>query len=281
MRFTTSDGLSLDFSDAGEGGAGQPPVLCLPGLTRNRRDFDELVAARGDRHRMICLTFRGRGNSDRDPEMLNYNPAVEARDVVELLDHLGVPRVVVVGTSRGGLVSMVLAAAVRDRLAGVLLNDIGPELAPDGLAQIMTYLGVVPRARTHAEAAQALAVRMGAEFPGVTEEKWLDCARRWFDEGDGGLALNYDARLRDMMQMALDQDPPADLWPLFDAFAGLPLAVLRGANSRLLSRETLAEMQARRPDMIVAEVPDRGHVPFLDEPEALTVFDALMARAAA
>ena len=100
MRFTTSDGLSLDFSDAGEGGAGQPPVLCLPGLTRNRRDFDELVAARGDRHRMICLTFRGRGDSDRDPEMLNYNPAVEARDVVELLDHLGVPRVVVVGTSR-------------------------------------------------------------------------------------------------------------------------------------------------------------------------------------
>lgn len=272
-RFATSDGLSLAYRDEGAG----PPVLCLPGLTRNASDFDDLAAARGDRLRLIRLDPRGRGASDRAPDPAQYVVPVEARDAVELLDHLGVPRVTIVGTSRGGIAAMVIAATVKPRLAGVLLNDIGPDIAPEGLARIMGYLGLPPRARSFEAAALGLEAVMGAEFPGVSHERWLTCARRWFDAGEDGLVLNYDARLRGAVEGGAAQPAP-DLWPFFDALSGLPLAALRGANSALLTPETFAAMQERRPDMIAATVPDRGHVPFLDEPEALAAFDALMAR---
>ncbi len=272
-RYTTSDGLSLAYSDDGAG----LPILCLPGLTRNGTDFDELAGALGGRHRLIRLTLRGRGLSDRDPNPANYNVAVEARDVVDLLDHLGLSRVVIVGTSRGGLIAMVMAATVKDRLSGVLLNDIGPELAPEGLANILSYLGVPPTARTYPEVVAALKARMAGRFPGISEEKWLSLAHRWFDEGPDGLVLNYDARIRDNIEATAGQPAP-DMWPLFDALQDLPVAVVRGANSDLLTAETVGKMQARRPDLIVAEVPNRGHVPFLDEPEAQAALAAVLAR---
>jgi pimeloyl-ACP methyl ester carboxylesterase len=272
-RFVTSDGLGLAWAEEGAG----LPLLCLPGLTRNGSDFDELAAALGGRHRLIRLTLRGRGLSDRDPDFMNYNVAVEARDVLEFLDHLGLERVVIVGTSRGGMIAMALAMAAKERLAGVLLNDVGPELDPEGMDAIMTYLGITPRARTHADAALALRARMGARFPGLSDVKWLSLARRWFDEAPEGLALNYDPRLRDAVEAGL-RAPAGDMWPLFDALAGVPVAVVRGANSDLLAPATVAAMRARRPDLIVAEVPDRGHVPFLDEPEALAALEALVAR---
>jgi pimeloyl-ACP methyl ester carboxylesterase len=272
-RFTTSDGLSLGWEEEGAG----LPILCLPGLTRNARDFDDLGAALGGRHRLIRLTMRGRGASDRDPDPMNYAVPVEARDVLEFLDFLGLGRVVIVGTSRGGLIAMMLAAAAPERLAGVLLNDIGPELPREGLERIRSYLGVAPAARSHEEAAHALEAVLGAAFPGLPPAKWLECARRWFDATPDGLALNYDPRLREPFEAGMAQ-PAADMWPLFDALAPVPVAVVRGAHSDLLTRETVAAMQARRPDLIVAEVPDRGHVPFLDEPEALAALDALVAR---
>jgi pimeloyl-ACP methyl ester carboxylesterase len=271
-RFLTSDGLSLAWEEQGAG----LPLLCLPGLTRNASDFDELAAALAGRYRLIRLTLRGRGASDRDPHPENYNVLVEARDVVEFLDFLGLAKVTVVGTSRGGLIAMLLAATAHDRLAGVLLNDVGPELAPEGLANILTYLGVPPKARSHADVLGALRTRMTA-FPGLTDEKLLSLARRWFDQGTDGLVLNYDPRIRDNIEATAGQAAP-DMWPLFDALAGLPVAVVRGANSDLLTPATVAEMRARRPDLIVAEVPDRGHVPFLDEPESLAALSALMAR---
>lgn len=273
-RFVAPDGIGLAWQEEGTG----LPVLCLPGLTRNGADFDELAAALGGRVRLIRLTLRGRGASDRDPDPTRYAVPVEAGDVIAFLDHLGLERVTIVGTSRGGLIAMVLAAIAKPRLAGVFLNDIGPELAPEGLAAIMTYLGVAPRPMGLDEAAGALEARMGARFPGLPREKWLSLARRWFDVTPEGLiALNYDARIRDNIEASAGQ-PAADMWPLFDALEGVPLAVARGANSDLLTAETVARMQARRPDLIVAEVPDRGHVPFLDEPEALAALDALLAR---
>jgi pimeloyl-ACP methyl ester carboxylesterase len=275
-RFTTSDGLALHYTDEGEG----TPVLCLPGLTRNGADFDELAAALAarvpGRVRLLRLTLRGRGQSDRDPTPANYNVPVEARDVVEFLDHLGLPKVTIVGTSRGGLVAMFLAATAHDRLAGVLLNDIGPELAPEGLANILAYLGVPPKAATYAEVLAPLRSRMTG-FPGISDAKLLSLARRWFDEGPDGLALNYDPRIRDNLEATAGQAAP-DMWPLFDALQGIPVAVVRGANSDLLTRDTVARMQARRPDLIAAEVPGRGHVPFLDEPEAQAALAALLAR---
>ena len=197
--------------------------------------------------------------------------------MLELLDHLGLPRVMVVGTSRGGLIAMVLAATVKDRLAGVLLNDIGPELAPEGLANIMTYLGIAPKARAMPRWRGRCGRAWASAFPACPTEKWLSLARRWFDEGPDGLALNYDARIRDGVEATAGQ-PAADMWPLFDALQGIPLAVVRGANSDLLTAETVARMRERRPDLIVAEVPERGHVPFLDEPEAQAALAELLAR---
>ncbi|MBP7001283.1 alpha/beta hydrolase [Amaricoccus sp.] len=272
-RFVTPDGLGLAWEEEGAG----LPLLCLPGLTRNGSDFDELAAALGGRHRLIRLTFRGRGASDRDPDWSRYSVPVEAADVVAFLDHLGLEKVTIVGTSRGAIVAMFLAATAKARLAGALLNDIGPELDPEGLGAIMTYLGIAPRAKTLDEGADALARRMGARFPGLSREKWLSLAGRWFDATPDGLALNYDPRIRDAFEATADH-PPVDLWPLFEALAGLPVALVHGANSDLLSRETVARMRARLPDMIVAEVPDRGHVPFLDEPEALAALEALVTR---
>ena len=278
-RFTTSDGLSLAWE---EEGAGQP-VLCLPGLTRNARDFDDLAAALDARAfgrvRLIRLTFRGRGASDRDPDLTRYNVAVEARDTVELLDHLALPKATIVGTSRGGLVAMFMAATVKDRLAGVLLNDVGPELAPEGLAAIMTYLGVAPRAQDFPSVVAALKARMGTAFPGLDDARWETVARRRCRRTSGVPTLNYDAHLRDAFE-AVAAEPAVDAWPLFDALDSLPLALVRGANSDLLTAESAAKMRARRPDMIFAEVPDRGHVPFLDEPEAVAALDALLARVA-
>ncbi len=275
-RFTTSDGLSLAWEEEGAG----LPVLCLPGLTRNARDFDDLAAALGGRVRLIRLTFRGRGASDRDADWKNYSVPIEARDTVELLDHLGVAKATIVGTSRGGLVAMFMAATVKDRLAGVLLNDVGPELAPEGLAAIMTYLGVAPRAQDFPSVIAALKARMGASFPGLDEARWAVLAHRWFDDDGGVPVLNYDADLRKGFEAVAEQ-PAVDLWPLFDALQGVPLALVRGANSDLLTPESAAKMRERRPDMIFAEVPDRAHVPFLDEPEAVAALDALLAQVAA
>ncbi len=272
--FKTSDGLTLAWEEEGAG----LPLLCLPGLTRNARDFDDLAAVLDGRGRLIRLTLRGRGASDRDPDFQNYNPGIETRDVMEFLDHLGLGKVTVIGTSRGGLIAMVMAATAHDRLAGVLLNDIGPELVPEGLATIMSYLGVAPQASSFEEIAAALRLRMGDRFPGLTPARWLELAHRWFEAGPAGAPqLNYDPKLRDAVE-ALSALPAADLWPLFDAFGEVPVAVVRGANSDLLSAGIVSRMQERRPDLIVAEVPDRGHVPFLDEPEALTALDALLAR---
>ncbi len=259
--FESDDGLKLHFRDEGDG----LPVLCLAGLTRNADDFDHVVPhLRGVR--LIRPDYRGRGRSDwADPE--TYTVAHEAADAVRLLDHLGIERVAILGTSRGGLIAMWLAATVPHRLIGVALNDIGPEVSPAGLDVIKGYIGRVPPQRTWEEAARARAT-LWTTFENVPHERWLSEVKAHYDEAPDGLALRYDARLRDTV-LAQGAQPAPDLWPLFDALQGMPLALIRGANSDLLTPETAREMAQRRPDMIHAEVPGRGHVPFLDEPDAL------------
>jgi len=263
-KFQTSDGLTLTYRDEG---AGQP-VLCLPGLTRNSNDFNFLAPHMGHA-RLIRLDYRGRGESDYDPNWQNYSVPVEARDVVELLDHLGLERAAMIGTSRGGMISMVLAMTAKNRLSGVMLNDIGPELDSKGLALIADYIGRKPAYKTFAEAAIDRP-RVMPEFTNVPPERWLAEVSGQYLETPDGLALRYDAKLRDAVIGTLTADAPG-LWPFFGAMDGLPLALLRGANSNLLTPETTAEMRKRRPDMIFAEVPDRGHIPFLDETESLGV----------
>ena len=260
QHFLAEDGARLAFQDEGTG----LPLLCLPGLTRSMADFDYLVP-----HlppvRLIRMDYRGRGQSDWTGAG-TYTVPIEAQDALALLDHLGVARAAVLGTSRGGLIGMYLAAVAKDRLLGLCLNDVGPVIHRPGLERIKDYVGRSPAAKTLAEMAAKMPKAM-AGFEGVPASRWLEEVTHFYEETPEGLRLRYDPALREAFHAAFE-GPAPDLWPLFDACAGLPLALIRGANSDLLSAEVAAEMQARRPDMIFAEVPGRGHVPFLDEPES-------------
>lgn len=260
-RFSAADGTRLAYRDDGRGKV----LLALAGLTRDGRDFDYLARHLPD-VRLIRLDSRGRGGSDRaDPE--TYTVAQEARDALALLDHLRVGRAAVIGSSRGGLLGMSMVALAPERVAGLCFNDVGPVLQRDGLMRIGTYMGVKPAVATLAEAAD----RMAAANPGfqnVPPLRWEEEAVRHYVQTPDGLALPYDPALRIGFDRAMAAPLP-ELWPLFDACAGIPLALIRGANSDVLARATADAMQARRPDLIRAELPGRGHVPFLDEPEAL------------
>jgi pimeloyl-ACP methyl ester carboxylesterase len=268
--FSAPDGARLAFRDEGQG----MPVLCLSGLTRTMGDFDYL-APHLPPCRLIRMDYRGRGASDWTGAD-SYAVPVEARDALALLDHLGIAQAALIGTSRGGLIGMLLAATAKDRLLGLCLNDIGPQIDPSGLARIAGYLGRNPSARTHAELAASLPRSM-AGFDAVPDDRWLAEARLHYAETPEGLRITYDPALCDAFTAALSA-PAADAWPLFDACNGLPLALIRGANSDLLSEAVAQEMRRRRPDMIFADVPGRAHIPFLDEPESLQVIHAFLGR---
>jgi len=272
--FTTSDGLALDYRIDGHG----KPLLCLPGLTRNLDDFDELSAAMQAEAQVIRLTMRGRNGSDWAPDYKTYNIVQEARDVVEFMDFIGLKKATLIGTSRGGFNAMILAATTPERLAGVLLNDIGPELAPAGIDKIMDYVGKPPAARDLVALVAALKADMSPAFPDLSDAKWAALAQRWFAVSPTGVALNYDPAIGTAMAEQATGEAP-DLWGLFDLTATTPLALLRGANSDLLSVETARKMQTRRPDMLFAEVPNRGHIPLLNEPESLDIIRKLLAQA--
>ena len=266
-RFRAEDGALLAYRDQGQG----LPLLCLPGLTRTMADFDYLLP-----HlppvRVVKMDYRGRGASDWTGPA-SYTVEQEARDVLALLDHLGIAKAAILGTSRGGLIGMVLAAVARDRVAGLCLNDIGPEIDREGLARIGDYVGRNPAGRTYRGYAERLSQSPG--FANVPLSRWLDEAHKLAVETPDGLRLRYDPTLREAFAKGLD-GPPVDLWPLFDAMQGLPLALIRGANSDLLTPETADRMRSRRPDMLFAEVPDRAHIPFLDEPESLHLIRAFL-----
>lgn len=269
-EFLAADGARLHFSDEGKG----TPVLALSGLSRNGSDFDYLAPHLPEGVRFIRLDYRGRGKSEWTGAE-TYTIPTEAGDVIALLDHLGLERVAILGTSRGGLIAMALATFAKPRLTGVCLVDIGPELAPAGLETIRDYIGKNPRQKTYAEASEMRASLI-AGFEGVPQSRWEEEVRMHYVETPDGLKINYDPALRDAVLATADAEMP-DLWPMFDALQGLPLGLVRGANSELLSVETADEMSRRRPDMRRADVPGRGHVPFLDEPDALEVIQRWIA----
>ncbi|WP_373636506.1 alpha/beta fold hydrolase [Yoonia sp. BS5-3] len=258
--FQTSDGVNLHYLDEGTG----TPIIALPGLTRNAADFDHVAPHLTGR--LIRPDYRGRGQSDW-ADHSTYTVPQEARDILELMGHLKLEKAALLGTSRGGIIAMMLAATAHDRLLGVALNDIGPVIEEAGLDVIMDYIGHNPAQKTYQEAAEARA-KLWTDFTDVPMERWLAEVRGQYRETEQGLVIRYDPKLRDAM-IAASASPTPDLWPLFDALVGLPLALIRGANSDLLSAQTAEAMRARRPDMICANIPGRGHVPFLDEPQAL------------
>lgn len=269
-HFTAADGTRIAYHDSGAG----LPVLALPGLTRNHTDFDYLAPHLRD-VRLIRPDYRGRGGSGWSGAA-SYTVPQEAADSLALLDHLGITQAAVIGTSRGGLIGMFVAATAKPRLLGLCLNDVGPVIERAGLERIFDYVGRNPRARTYAE----LAAKLPSLMPGfdhVPAQRWADEVRHHYVESPDGLKGNYDPALRDAF-LAAFQGPQHDLWPLFNALDGLPVALIRGANSDLLGPAATAEMRRRRPDMIFAEVPDRAHVPFLDEPESLAAIQAWLGK---
>lgn len=268
--FTASDGIRLAYSDQGTG----LPLLCLAGLTRNMDDFDYLAPHLPDL-RLIRMDYRGRGHSQWSGAD-SYTVPREASDALELLDHLGIGQAAILGTSRGGLISMLLGHMARERVLGLCLNDVGPVLEQGGLARIVDYVGRNPSARSH----EALAAQLPAAMPGfcdVPPDRWLQDARRHYDQTPQGLQIRYDPALRQAFLAAFQGDLP-DLWPLWDGLAGLPMALIRGANSDLLSASTAEEMKRRHPDLILAEVPGRAHIPWLDEPESLAAIRTWLGR---
>lgn len=259
-HFTAADGTKLFYTEAGEG----IPVIALSGLTRNTGDFDHVAPHMPVR--FIRMDYRGRGQSDwADPA--TYTIPQEAQDTLALMDHLGLDQAAILGTSRGGLIAMFIAATAKGRLLGVALNDIGPEIADAGMDVIANYLGKTPAQKTYQEAAQMRALTW-THFEDVPMERWLHEVKNHYEETADGLKLRYDPKLRDAV-LGARQDPAPDLWPLYDAMNGLPLALIRGANSDLLTEATADEMLNRRMDIIRADIPGRGHVPFLDEELAL------------
>lgn len=266
-QFTAQDGTQLKYTVQGEG----LPVLALAGLTRNGGDFDHVAPHLPGQ--LIRMDYRGRGQSDwADPA--TYTIPQEAADALALLDHLGIEKAAILGTSRGGLIAMMLAFRAKHRLLGVALNDIGPQIEAAGLSVIKDYVGRNPAQQTHAEAAKFRA-KAWSHFKGVPHKRWLAEVRNHYDETPDGLVIKYDPKLRDAVLEAGAQ-PTLDLWPLYDAMADLPLAILRGDASDLLSAPTFEAMRNRRPDAHAATVLGRGHVPFLDEPEALGVLNDWM-----
>lgn len=264
-KFTSADGLNLHYEDTGTG----LPVLALCGLTRNTRDFDYVAPLLPDGVRLIRMDYRGRGQSDWAADFSTYSIPQEGQDALALLDHLGLEKAAILGTSRGGIIGMGLAMAVPDRILGLALNDIGPTIEPKGLEVIMGYLGLPPIWRDLDAAARARSGVM-AGFDNVPDTRWREEVDKFYVQTPTGLENRYDPKLRDAVAASMDNLAP-DLWPVFDAMRDIPLAAIRGANSDLLSAQTLTEMHQRRPRMRCATIPDRGHVPFLDEPGAVAV----------
>ncbi len=278
----SDDGLSLYYRDYSGANNGHP-VLCLPGLTRNSKDFAgvaEHLAAWG--HRVLSPDLRGRGFSDFDPNPENYAPALYIQDIRALLKKEGLSKTVVIGTSLGGVIAMVMATARPELLAGVVLNDVGPEADPRGIAHIGASLG---NPRTHHswdEAARAVQTYGAGAYPDFTEDDWLRAAKATYKETpEGGIVADHDPALVEPFMRANMTDPPPHLWRFFEALGPIPALALRGALSNLLSEATFQEMKARKGDLERVEIPNRGHIPLLTEPESLAALEPFLKRVCA
>jgi pimeloyl-ACP methyl ester carboxylesterase len=269
---TAQDGLRLHVRTYGQR-TDRLPVLCLPGLARTTADFDELAAAlagsQGGARRVIAVDYRGRGRSEYDRNPKNYSLVAELADVLAALTALDVGRAVFVGTSRGGILTMLLAAARPTVIAGAVLNDIGPVIEPKGLLRIKSYVGKLPQPKSFEEGAKILRRLFDAQFPRLDGEAWLAAARRTWRESEGGLVPTYDVRLAKTLEGIDLERPLPSLWKEFDALSGVPLMVIRGANSDVLSKETVIAMGQRRAAMEKIVVPDQGHAPLLAEPDVI------------
>jgi pimeloyl-ACP methyl ester carboxylesterase len=266
------DGLKIHARDYRPAKDSQTlPVLCLPGLTRTTEDFDVLATALSSRsdssRRVVAIDYRGRGLSDHDPDPARYTVPVEAGDVLAVADSLGIAKAILIGTSRGGMISMVLSTTKSDLVAGVVLNDVGPALEITGLVRIKSYIGKDTLPASWDEAVAGLKALFGRDFPDLTDEDWMAWARRSFVERHGQLVKTHDPALASAFDGIDPANPPPPAWKLFDKMAGKPVMLIHGGRSDLLSEQGVRDMLARRADIDLVKVPNEGHAPLLaDQP---------------
>jgi len=268
---TAPDGLRLHARCYGQPSLPATPVVCLPGLARTTADFEALATALANAgpRRVIVLDYRGRGLSDYDRDPANYSLPVELADVLSVITALETSPAIFIGTSRGGILTMLLAVARPTAIVGAVLNDIGPVLEPQGLMRIKSYVGKLPQPRTFEEGAEILRRLFGSQFPKLGPADWLANAHRAFKEENGRLVTTYDVRLAQVLDGIDAARPLPPLWKEFDALANLPVMLIRGANSDLLSAATVEAMRARRSALETFEVPDQGHAPLLAEADTI------------
>lgn len=278
--FTAPDGVKTYYRRYPPSGpADKLPVLCMHGLTRNSRDFEDIAPRIADSGRtVIAVDVRGRGRSDHDPNPENYNPGVYVQDMLGLLDEARISQVAAIGTSMGGLMTMIMAAARPGVVNSAVINDIGPVIDPKGLKRIQGYVGGSGPFSSWDEAADAVRAINGVAFPNETDQAfWLAFARRVCREReDGAIAFDYDKAISQPVQSG--DVAPADLWPFFEALAGRPILLVRGALTDLLAEDTVEEMTRRSPTMSRVDIPGVGHAPLLTEPQAWEAIDAFLAQ---
>lgn len=285
QHWQSADGLTLHFRDypaSGHAVKPRPPVLCLHGLTRNARDFEGLaahIARQG--WRVIVPEMRGRGRSAYATDPASYAVPTYVGDLAALLDQEGIDRFVSIGTSMGGLMTMAMAALAPDRIAGVVLNDVGPVVESSGLDKIKAYVGQGKSFPTWVHAARALAELHGETHPNFGLEDWLEMAKRTMAPvSNGRIAFDYDMRIAEPIFASDEAAVPVDLWPMLRALAGRPAVLVRGECSAILSAETFADMAQALPGARSVTVANTGHAPTLDEPEVRAAIDAMLAEIA-
>lgn len=273
----SNDGLRLHYRDY-PGRADRPPILCLPGLTRNARDFESVADRIGGEWRVIVVELRGRGESGYAKDPMTYVPLVYVQDVERLLGELALTRFVAFGTSLGGLVTMLLAATARETIEGALLNDIGPDLDPSGIGRIRNSVGKGGSFPTWLHAARAVAEANGAIYPENDLVAWLAMAKRLYRLNAGGrIVLDYDQKISEPFRLP-GGESGIDLWPALDKLAEVPTLLLRGERSDVLTTATLEAMTRRLPESEAVTIAGVGHAPTLDEPEAVAAIDRLLTR---
>jgi len=281
IYFTSRDGLRLYARHYPVPGSVRRPVVCLAGLSRNSRDFHDLAVAlarpdEGGRD-VYCLDYRGRGRSQNDSDWKNYSILIELNDALDFMTMRGLHNAGIIGTSRGGLIAMLMGVLRPAAIGAAVLNDIGPVIEPEGLARIVAYIGRVPLPATWKEAAELVTEMHRRQFPAVTAQQWAEFARQVFNDDNGLPAPSYDPNLSKAISL-LSADLP-DLWPQFAALSHAPMLVLRGENSDILSAKTLAEMKLRHPRLDAVTVKGQGHAPLLKDAPTIAAVSQFLAQA--
>lgn len=283
-RFWSSqDGLKLHYRDyPGRDDLGlyaRPPIVCLHGLTRNARDFEPLAERLSPEWRVLCPEMRGRGESEYAREAASYNPLQYVQDVTALLDELGIERFVAIGTSLGGLMTMLMALQAPERIAAAVINDVGPYLEPAGIERIKGYVGQGRSFPTWVHAGRGLEEMHGAAHPGQDLPFWIAAAKRVMTLGSNArIVFDYDMKIAEPFVQLDPNADQVDMWPALEALRGRPVLIVRGALSDLLGTQTLAGMMERLPEAEAITIADVGHAPTLCEPEVFAAIDRLLAR---